>query len=405
MKSEKTGLYFGSVEFSGFGGFQEKMLSQLLENGVAVKKVTFSEGRIIGFVSPLDYFKTAEIARKNGVKLRAKKRGGLYFTLSKYRFRAGIYVGILVFLMLISIKQTQIRDIKITGDVAHGQIMQILEECGIKKGAFADSLSLSKAEYKIMLDVENCAWTDVSCEGFRVNVRVEKGVEMPELEDGLPRNVVAARPAKIVRQVVRKGASVLNNGSGVNTGDLLVSGTVPDGRDKVLFVRADAEIIGEWNETAEFFVPYTETVSVANGEKKVFKYLVLGDDEYPLFFGRAFAENSVYTEETQLVMMFGEPTPLKIKSGVFTAYTSQNITRSPESAASELRKQKENYERNFYSDYDIIAVEEKFLPEETGIRLILEYTLQGDIAKPVVIEMGGSAPEAAPAAPPDQPES
>ena len=55
---------------------------------------------------------------------------------------------------------------------------------------------------------------------------------------------------------------------------------------------------------------------------------------------------------------------------------------------SELRKQKLTFEENFYSDYEIVNAEERFYPQEDGIRLSVEYTLQGDIAKPVTIEMG-----------------
>lgn len=386
MKTEKTGLYFGQVSFSGLGGFQEKMLSELLEDDVQVRNIRFSDGKISGEVSPFDYYKTAKAARKNGVRLRAEKRRGLYFTLSKYRTRSGLYAGCLVFAALIAIGQTNVRDISITGDVQKAQVMKILEECGITVGASKNDLNMSRAEHRLMLEVDNCAWVDVSCVGFRVNVRIEKGVEKPEIEDDLPRNIVAARPAQIIHQRVRKGASVVNNGSGVNTGDLLVSGTVPDGGEHILFVRSDAEIIGEWHETQEFFVPFSEIINVADGERKTFKYLILDDDEYPLFFGKAGAENSLYSEETSLVRIFGQNTSLKLKTGTYTAYTEKSITRSPEAATSELRKQKETFEHNFYSEYEIINVTEKFFPEENGIRLILEYTLQGDIARPVVIE-------------------
>lgn len=386
MKKEKTGLYFGLVSFSGFGGFQEKMLSELLNEEIRVRGVRFEDGRILGSVSPLDYYRTAEIARKNGVKLRAGKRRGPYFTLSKYHMRSGLYIGFLVFVMILAVQQTRVHDINITGDVRRTQVLKILEECGITEGAFTERLNISRAEQRLMLEIENAAWVDVSYEGFRVNVRVETAAAKPEVEDKQPRNVVAARPAKIVRQIVRNGASVVTNGSGVNTGDMLVSGTVPDGRDKVLFVHSDAEIIGEWNETQEFFVPFSEVISVPDGEKKIFKWLILGDDEYPLFWGKAAAENSLYTEEKSVVRVFGQNTPMLLKTGTFTAYTEKTITRSPETAVSELRKQKETFEQNFYSDYELINVTEKFYTEDDGIRLILEYTLQGDIAKPVPIE-------------------
>lgn len=386
MKTEKSGSYFGQVSFSGLGGFQEKMLSELLDNDIRVYGVRFADGKIYGAVSPLDYYQTSEIARKYGVKLRAEKRSGLYFTLLKYRRRIGLYMGCLVFAAMLAVQQTRVQDISITGDVHKSQVLQILEDCGITVGAATSSLNMSRAERRLMLEVDNAAWVDVSCEGFRVNVRIEKGVEMPEVEDKLPRNVVAARPAQIVRQVVRCGASVVSNGSGVNTGDLLVSGTVPDGRNHILLVRSDAEIIGEWDETQEFFVPFNETINVADGERKIFKWIILGDDEYPLFLGKAAADNSLYTEETSHVRLFGQNTPMLVKTGTFTAYTQKSITRSPEAAAAELRKQKDDFERNFYSDYEIIDVVEKFYPAEDGIRLVLDYTLQGDIAKPVVIE-------------------
>lgn len=382
----KTGMNFGLVSFSGLGGFQEKMLSELLDNEIRVYNVRFADGEIYGAVSPLDYYRTAETARKYGVKLRAKERRGAYFTLLKYRRRIGLYLGFVLFCAMLTVFQSQVQDISINGDVHKAQVLNILEECGIGIGAPTSSLNISRAEQMLMLGIENCAWVDVSCVGFRVNVQVEKGIEKPEIEDKQPRNIVASRPAQIVRQVVRDGMSVVNNGSGVNTGDLLVSGTVPDGRDKIMFVRSDAEMIGEWSETREFFVPYTETVNIADGEQKIFKWLVLGDDEYPLFWGKAEAENSLYKEEKSVVRVFGQETSMLIKTGTFTEYTEKTITRSPEAATSELRKQKENFEQNFYSDYEIKDVTEKFYPTDDGVRLELEYTLQGDIAKPVVIE-------------------
>lgn len=385
MNSENS-LLFGSVEFSGIGGYREKMISELLENGIPVRRVSFSEIGVTGEVSPFDYYRTAETARKNGVRIKAQKRRGLYFTLAKYKTRAGLYIGLLAFIFMLSMWQTRVQDISISGDVYKAQIIDILADCGITEGARTANLPVSKAEQRIMLEVEGCSWVDVSCEGFRVSVHIEKGIDPPEVEDDNPRNIIAARPAMIVSQTVRKGASVVQNGSGVNTGDMLVSGVFPDGGENVLTVRADAEIIGEWEESVEFFVPYNETISVADGEQKIFKYLVWNDDVYPLFFGKAGAENSVYSEETHLVQLFGETMPFKIREGVYTAYTQKQITRSPDTAISELEKQRETYEANFFADYEIVTDNALYYPEDNGVRMVVEYVLQGDIAEPVTIE-------------------
>lgn len=389
---DKNNLFFGAVEFSGLGGYREKMLSELIENGIQVRNVRFSEIGITGEVSPFDYYRTAETARKNGVRIRAQKRRGLYFMLSKYKTRAGLYVGLLAFILILSMWQTRVQDISITGDVHKAQIYEILNDCGIVKGAATSNLQIYKAEQRIMLEVENCSWVDVSCEGFRVIVKVEKGIEPPEMEDKNPRNIVASRPAMIVSQSVFRGASVVRNGSGVNTGDMLVSGVFPDDGEHVLTVRADAEIIGEWDESIEFFVPYNETINKADGEQKVFKYLVWNDDVYPLFLGKAFAENSVYSEETRAVQLFGVTMPFTIRVGTYTAYTEKQITRSPEAVTSELAKRRETYEANFYGDYEIITYNERFYPDDDGITLIVDYTLQGNIAEPVPIELDSTDP-------------
>ncbi len=390
MADKVKGLYLGYVTFSGLGGYYEEMLSELLENGIAVRNVEFSDGGISGAVSPADYYRVSEIARRHGVRLRAGTRRGIYFLLSKYRSRAGLCFGFIIFMLFIALWQSSVQSITIEGDsprISKSNVMKILDECGIKFGAATGSLSLSKAEHRLMSEIESCAWADVSCEGFRVKVKVVSGVEVPEMEDGAPRNIVASRSAMIVRQIPRDGISVVENGSGVNAGDLLVSGIIADGYGHTLFVRADAEIIGEWTETEEFFVPYRETISLPDGKTKTFKYLVYGDDEYPLFVGKAGAENSLYTEETSVVRLFGQNTSFKIKSGIYTAYTDHEITRSPDDALSELQKQRNNFEQNFYADYVIANAEERFYPQEDGIRLVVDYTLQGDIAKPAKIEL------------------
>lgn len=385
-RREKNDLLMGTVSFTGLGGYREKMLSQLLEQHIPIRNAQFTDTEIKGEVSPFDYFRTAKIARQNGVRIRSGCRQGLYFTIMHYSRRWGLYVGFLVFVLTLSLWRTRVQDISVSGDVSKAQVYEILEQCDIRTGEPIKGLRLSEAEHRLMLSVENCAWVDVSCEGYRVNVTVHKGVEKPEVEGTSPRNLIATRPARIVSQIVRHGESVVANGSSVNTGDMLVSGLMPDGGEHLLTVRADAEIIGEWQETVEFFVPYTEEKSVANGEEKQFRYLVFEDDVYPLFFGKAFAENSLYSEETRVVRVFGTETPFKIRTATYTAYTSQIITRSPENAVSELQKYQNNYEENFFSDYEIIHCEERYYPQDDGIYLILDYTIQGDITSPVEFE-------------------
>lgn len=389
------GLALGFVEFSGIGGFQESFVSELLDSGVKLRNVRMSGGRITGAVSPLSYRLAAVTAKKHGVRLRAGKRGGIYFTALRYSRRAGLYVGLMLFFLILSLGKSTVSDIRITGDAPTAQIIEILAECGIERGVPRSGLKLSLAEQRIMLEVDDVAWVDVSCVGCRVLVEVHSGTPAPEIFDPTtPCNLVASRDAQIIAATVRKGKLVTEIGSGVQKGGLLVSGTVSDGGSSMLYLHSNAEIIGEFTETEEFFVPYSETIRLPNGEETEYKYLVFGDDIYPLFFGEAYAEDCLYSEQTEKVELFGAETPFKLITGTFTKYTDVEVTRSDDDCIYELKKLKADFEENFFSDYEIVSAIEKCLPEEEGIRLVVEYTLRGDIAEvqPIEVDLSGITP-------------
>jgi len=388
MKSKAPrGMPFGWVEFSGIGGFQERFISELLDRGIKLKRTQTTDSRITGIVSPLHYRTVAASAKKHGVRIRAGKRSGLYFSALRYSRRIGLYIGFLIFMIILSIGKSTVSDIKITGTAPEAQIIQILEECGITRGASSHGLDFSLAERRIMLEVQNVAWVDVSLSGCRVSVTVEEAAPLPLTHDtSYPCNLIAARDAMIVDTVVRKGTLVSNIGSGVQKGGLLVSGAVTDGGERLLYHHANAEIIGEFTETREFFVPYNETIKIADGEKTEFRYLVFCDDVYKLFWGRAYVEDALYTEHTEIPDWLSG-TPFRIRVGTFTKYRAVDITRTDDDCLNELKKQKQNFEENFYPDFEIVSAIEKCHPEKDGIRLIVDYTLRGDIAVEQRIEV------------------
>lgn len=382
------GIYLGTVEFSGIGGYQESFVSELLERGIKLRRVKIAEGRVSGTVSPLNYGLAARTAKKYGVRLKAGERRGLYFTALRYSRRAGLYAGFILFCLILSIGQATVADIRIDGNAPEAQVIRILEECGITRGVSSHGLNLSQAERRLLLELENASWVDVSCVGCRVTVTVREGTPMPEMLDvNTPCNIISNRDAMVVETTVRKGLLVTQIGSGVQRGGLLVSGTVADGGQHLLYQHASAEIIGEFTETREFFVPYNEMLRLADGEKTEFKYLVFGEDVYPLFIGGAYVENALYTEQTEIIDFLGADSPFRIKTGTFTEYKEVDVTRTDDDCINELKRLKSDFEENFYSEFEIISAVERCLPEEGGIRLAVDYTLRGNIAEEVPIEV------------------
>ena len=61
MKSRlKSGLFFGTVGFEGVGGFPEKMVSALLENGVVMRNVRLTGARLSGKITSIEFTETLE---------------------------------------------------------------------------------------------------------------------------------------------------------------------------------------------------------------------------------------------------------------------------------------------------------------------------------------------------------
>lgn len=392
MAGRKSGLWLGSVEFSGIGGFPEKMTSALMERGIELRRVSFGDGTVSGYVSPADYWETASTARRYGVRLRAGKRRGLYFTAMKYSRRVGLYIGFLAFILLTALGESHVQDIEIisNGTVTasqRAQVMAILEECGIREGVPSRHLDTTAAERRIMLEIAESSWVDVTCVGFRVEVALETATPVPKMvEVNSPCNLVSTRNAVVIDHTVRDGSLAVEIGSGVPEGGLLVSGVVTDAAGNVTFKHAGAEIIGEFTETRDFFVPYHDTIHTADGEHTEYTWLVFQDDVYPLFFGEASVEDAVYSEETEIIRIFGHETPLRLRHGTFTRWRTRDITRTADDCISELTKMQEDFEKNFYGEYEIYSCEKQAIPQEDGIRLTATYTLRGNIAAEQAIE-------------------
>lgn len=390
---KSNGLWFGQVEFSGYGGFPEKMASELIAAGVQLRRLKFGDGTVTGIVPPADYWATSIAAHKNGVRLRAGKRSGLYFTLLRYSRRVGIYLGALAFVFILALNSSRIQDIDVTGSSEltasqRSQVTAILSECGISPGK-STKTDTKAAERRVMLELPEAAWVDISIVGFRVIADVETGTPKPEmLSSDVPCNIVASRAAAIISQTVREGTSSAAPGSGIQQGGLLVSGIVTDGAGNVSYHHASAEIIGEFTETQEFFVPYRETVQRADGEVTEFTWLQFEDDSIPLFWGNAEVPDAVYEEQTEPITVLGRKTPLSLRHGKFTSYRSLDIVRSADDCIAELERQQQQFTENFYSGYEIVSAEKTALPEDDGIRMKITYTLRGDIAQEQEIFIG-----------------
>ncbi|NLJ15703.1 MAG: sporulation protein YqfD [Clostridiales bacterium] len=382
-------FFSGSVEFKGLGGFQEKFLTELFENKIKCRKLRYKDGYIYGRVNPLYYLFVARTAKKHGFLIRIVKKRGLYFKLNKFRNRYGLVIGMLLFFSVLVWSTNYVWDIDVEGNITipKERILLEMEEEGIKAGIERGSSKYTEIERKVLLKIPELAWINIHANGSKLIIEVSELAQRQEEGDGVdadsPANIVSTKDAVIISSEVMQGKEIVFKGSGVKKGGILVSGIYADKEGNMLYKHAKANIIGEFNEEVELYIPY-KSKELVLGDRDIKKnYLMFLNNNIPLFlFDVDVKEGDFkYNENLSEIDFFGIKTPFKLKQGIYTFYEEIEVLRNDEDIKALLEKQIKDYEENFFSDYEIISEDKTFFPEEEGLKIKASYVLRGDITK------------------------
>lgn len=374
----------GYVQFCGLGGFQEKFIEELFQNKIKVWGISTKDGCIRGRIKPTYYLYAARLAKKHGFRIKAEKKKGIPFRLGKYRDRYGIVIGLLLFAFILVGLTNHIWEIRVEGNtsISSVYVLEVFEKLGVKVGITNSTAQYSHLKRKAMLEIKDASWINLRKNGSVLTIEISEGLKKPRIiSENQPCNIIALEDAQIIETQVFDGTLVVEEGSGVKKGGIIVSGVVVDTDGNVLPKHASGKIIGEFTQRKELFVPFTSIQQVLGDKTEVKKYMVLLNNIIPLFINEAKMESFQYTEVVEEKTIFGFKLPFQIKKGIYTQYEDKEITYTNEEALKILKQQKKDLEETIYSNYEILQIEEKYFPLDDGIRLELEYKLKGEIGK------------------------
>ncbi|MDR1754203.1 MAG: sporulation protein YqfD [Eubacterium sp.] len=345
-----------------------------------------SKGNVITFnIHVSDYRTAAETARDLGGKIKAIKKRGAYFALRNYRNRYGILFGALAFAFIIITLSNYILDIRVSGnqEVSDNQIVEHLNTIGISTWIHTGDINKTLAEASLLRAFDRLAWTSVELQGSRLYIKIseKEATNASNFSTEIPCNIVANRTGRIVETEVYRGKLTRPLGSGVAKGEMIVSGTIDDGAGNILFQHADAKIIAECEEFVTFFVPYFSIEKKKTGRVTQKDYIEFLGGSFPLFLNGKVPENSTYHEQMRHPSFLGLKLPLRIKSAVYTEYEEIEVIRLTEDVLSELTKQIDNYEKNFYGDTEIVKWYTEYLPDEDGVHAEVSIVYRTNIAE------------------------
>lgn len=374
----------GVVSFEAIAPEPEIFINNLRESSASVTSLRCKGNKLTWEAYWSDLENIKQIAESDGVQLSvAKKRGGV-FTVRKYRLRAGLIAGFFLALMLVIYLSNIVMSIEIFGNetITDKQVESLLNDCGIHIGTFIPSVDLREAERRIVSESEEISWIGIRSSGCMIEAEITETDKPPEMiPTRTPCNVVSTKDAEIVEiHNIYMGMLIPMLHDGVKKGDLLISGTVEDGKGGVYYAHAMGEIIGRYDEKVTFFQPYSEE-KLEYKEKITRKTLNFFGLKIPLYVGKNNFENYEYDEKTSFLKIINIQLPVGIMYSEYKLYDTEIVDITPEKAERLLEEKIKLCEKNFYEDEEITVIDREvyFSETEEGMTAAVKYTLEGNI--------------------------
>lgn len=251
------------------------LLRRLAAAGVRVTRVqSMGSGTVRCSIPVKRFFALRRLKKGLGVRIRIVSRGGLPFVLLKLRRRPVLWVGACALLIATVVLSMRIWIIRIdeTKRVDPEEILSLLEEHGIRPGAYLSGPILITAANDLSARIHDAAWIGLDREGIMLKVSVLEAIPAsPKKTDRVPYDIVAEKDGVVTSIGVMRGQARVRVGDTVHAGDVLITGTVErngsifettaDGTVRAAVTyRAEADVLHSVTEAYE--TEATETVRI-----------------------------------------------------------------------------------------------------------------------------------------------
>lgn len=374
----------GIITFEAVAPEPEAFVNMVRESSVTVSDMRLEHGKVYGDVYRADFDVVKSTAEKLGAQLCVHSKRGGVFTVRKYRRRTGMLIGFALAFAMVAYLSNVVMIVEVYGNetLSDKQVVSMLRDQGICIGAFIPSIDLREAERRIVSSSDGIAWVGLRSKGCKIQAEISEIGEFPDIvPTSVPCNIVSSRDAQIVEiKNVHMGMLVRMLHDGVKKGDLLISGTVEDGKGGVYFAHSMGEVVGRYTEKAVFRQAF-EDERFDYREKVVRKKLCFFGLEIPLYIGKNSFGNYEYDEETSYVELCGIQFPVGIVTAEYKPYDIVPVTYSSEQARAILEEKIKLYEHNFFDGETVTIVDrEVFFSEDSGeAKAVVQYTLESDI--------------------------
>lgn len=262
MMINKIYMYYsGYLIVSVEGFFIERFLNICRNQKIAIEELEKKNSTYLIFkILKSDFKKIKSVAKNTKCKIRIIKKLGIPFLINRYRKRKVFAVALVVIAIFIFTITRFIWNIEIKGieNIKQEEMIELLEEYGIKCGTLKSKINKERIGNLIRLNRSDISWIGISIKGTNACITIEEAIEKPEIIDRNEIcNIVADESGVISKIIVQNGTTRVNVGDEVKNGDLLVEGVMEGVNTGVRKVHAEADIFAKIlyeKEKKEWFV-------------------------------------------------------------------------------------------------------------------------------------------------------
>ena len=227
-----AGFRNGYVRVRIYGEQTERFLNLCRAREIRISDLRReSELSLTGCLQIRDFFRLAPIHRKTKVKIHILEKHGLPFFFYRSKKRKAFFLGLLLCAGLLLFLSGRLWEIDVEGNVRNStpEILDFLEQKGIRHGMAKGRLSCSEIAAEIRKKYPDITWVSAKLEGTRLLLTVREGIfiQTTEEKDKSACDIMAERDGEIIKMITRSGLPRKKVGDLCKKGEILVSGMLP----------------------------------------------------------------------------------------------------------------------------------------------------------------------------------
>lgn len=206
----------GYVNISVEGYFIERFINICISKKILLwnlkrKKSSF----LYANIGMREFRKIKEIAQITKCRIKIEKKKGLPFILHKYKKRKLFLIALIIILVFIFGLSNFVWNIEIIGnkDIAQEEIMEEINENGLKVGMLKYKIDTKEIINNIRLNRDDIAWIGIHIKGTNVTIEVVEADKKPEIVDENEYcNIVSNKEGIITKINVQNGTALIKEG-------------------------------------------------------------------------------------------------------------------------------------------------------------------------------------------------